>query len=77
MIIFKGEVIMAKKLNMQLSEEQTAQYLSIVRKVTEMEVNADCEPSGAILRISVCPIFGASLEVEGQDIGEISFDFVE
>lgn len=68
---------MAKKLNMQLSEEQTAQYLSIMRKKTEAEVNADCEPSDATLRISVCPIFGASLDVEGQDLGEITFEFVE
>lgn len=68
---------MSKKLNMQLSEEQTAQYLSIMRKKTKAEVNADCEPSGATLRISVCPIFGANLEVEGQDIGEIIFEFVE
>jgi len=62
---------------MQLSEEQTAQYLSIMRKKIEAEVNVDCEPSGATLRISVCPIFGANLEVEGQDIGEIIFEFVE
>lgn len=68
---------MAKKLNMQLSEEQTAQYLSIMRKKTEGEVNAGCEPSGAMLTILVCPIFGASLDVEGQDIGEIVFGFVE
>ncbi|MDY0134320.1 hypothetical protein FXF61_12275 [Pseudomonas sp. C27(2019)] len=68
---------MTKKLNMQLSEEQTAQYLSIMRKKTEGEVNEDCEPSGAFLHISVCPIFGASLEVEGQDLGEIIFEFVD
>lgn len=76
-MIFKERKIMAKKLSMQLSEEQTAQYLSIMRKKTKGEVNADCEPSGATLRISVCPIFGASLDVEGQDIGEITFEFVE
>ena len=68
---------MTKKLNMQLSPEQTAHYLSIMRKKTENEVNPDCEPSGATLRISVCPIFGASLDVEGHDLGEIAFEFVD
>lgn len=68
---------MSKKLTMQLSEEQTAQYLSIMRKSTEGEVNEDCEPSGAFLQILVCPVFGASLTVEGQDLGEISFKFVD
>ena len=68
---------MNKKLNMQLSAEQTAHYLSIMRKKTENAVNQNCEPSGATLRISVCPIFGASLDVEGQDLGEIIFEFVD
>ena len=48
-----------------------------MRKKTENEVNQDCEPSGATLRISVCPIFGASLDVEGHDLGEIAFEFVD
>jgi len=60
-----------QKLSIEFSEEATKRYLEIARKKTELEVAADCLPSGVTITIEVAPPFGCLAEVDGQDIGEI------
>ena len=42
---------------MTLSPAATEKYLAIMSKQTEAEVNADCEPSGAIIQVTFDHIF--------------------
>jgi hypothetical protein len=66
-----------KKLTITFSQAQTAKYLEIASRKTEAEVNADCLPSGVDIVIEVGSPFGVTAMVDGHDLGEVGFDFVE
>lgn len=75
-ILSAGSEIQEKqKLFISLDEATTARYLVEASKKTEAEINADCMPSGAQLRIDICPPLGNSLFMlignEWVEIGEV------
>jgi hypothetical protein len=59
-----------------LDEATTARYLAEAAKRTQAEVHADCMPSGASLRIDLCPpcypFYPVSMEIGNRwvEIGE-------
>ena len=67
-----------QRLIISLDEATTARYLAEASRKTKAEVNADCMPSGASLRIDLCPPFGDSLfMLIGKDwveIGEVNVE---
>lgn len=48
---------MAQRLQITLSDEATAKYLAIASGKTEAEIDADCEPSGASVRVDIHHVF--------------------
>ncbi|WP_269520390.1 hypothetical protein [Alteromonas sp. BMJM2] len=62
---------------MELSSEQTELYFKITQSKTEAEINADCEPSGISMCIDVTGPLGSFASVEGNDLGDITFDIVD
>jgi len=69
---------MSEKLVITLDENVTKNYLGGAAKKTQAEMNADCLPSGASLRIDICPPFGniIYLQVNGkwEEIGEVAVE---
>lgn len=58
---------MAQRLQITLSEEATAKYLEIASGRAEAEVNADCEPSGASIRVDISHIFSMVMVEYGSN----------
>jgi hypothetical protein len=73
-----SEIQVRQKLFISLDEATTARYLAEASRKTEAELDADCIPSGAQLRIDVCPPFGNSLFMfigeEWVEIGEVDIE---
>lgn len=71
---------MGQRLRITLSEEATARYLAIASGKTEAEVNADCEPSGASIRVDISHIFSMVMVEHGSnnwvDVGEADVDLI-
>jgi hypothetical protein len=71
---------MAQRLQITLSEEATAKYLEIASGRAEAEVNADCEPSGASIRVDISHIFSMVMVEYGSnnwvDVGEADVDLI-
>ncbi|WP_200373670.1 hypothetical protein [Thiocystis violacea] len=69
---------MSEKLVITLDEDITKKYLAEAAKKTQAEINADCLPSGASLRIDICSPFGNLLYLnvngEWEEIGEVVVD---
>ncbi len=65
----------------ELSPEQERELLDLVAAKTRAEVDADCEPSGYELLISVCGPYGAdaSLRIGSSyhDLGEVRITLSE
>lgn len=71
---------MPQKLVMTLSPAATEKYLAIMSKQTEAEVNADCEPSGAIIQVTFDHIFSSADLVTGSgyiDLGNVDVELVD
>ena len=72
---------MRERMVITLNEETTRKYLTIARKRTEAEVNADCEPGGIGIRIDISSLYGNPILVDAnggwQEIGEASVRFDE
>lgn len=72
---------MSQRLQITLSAEATARYLSIAGARTSAEVNADCEPSGTSVTVDI-GAFYSSVMVEQSptiwvDLGEADVDLVD
>jgi hypothetical protein len=73
---------MAQQLVIKLNKDATIKYLEIASARFAAEVSEDCLPSGASLKIDICPPFGClvSMETAGnnyQEIGEADADLVD
>lgn len=70
---------MAQKLVITLDASTTAKYLKLSRKLTEAEVNADCEPSSRRLIIDIAPAHygGSIVNFLNNNIGNVSINFVD
>lgn len=72
---------MAQKLVITFDEATTARYLELARHKTEAEVNAECCPTGAALRIDISGPWGSSATfIEGNsyiEIGDIDVKLIE
>jgi hypothetical protein len=70
---------MGKKLVITLDEATTSKYLELMHKMTEAEVNADCEPSSRRLIIDIAPEHygGSTVSFRNDNIGNVSVDFVD
>ncbi len=70
---------MSKKLVITLDEATTSTYLELMNKITEAEVNADCEPSRRRLSIDIAPEHygGSTVSFRNNTIGNVSVDFVD
>jgi hypothetical protein len=69
---------MAKKLVITLDESATSRYLELASKMTEAEVNADCEPSSRRLIIDIAPShYDSCVSFGNNEIGLVSVDFVD
>lgn len=71
---------MAQRLQITLSEEATAKYLAIASGKTEAEIDADCEPSGASVRVDIHHVFSMVMVEHGSnnwvDVGEADVDLI-
>ncbi|ALO34613.1 hypothetical protein CMT41_07695 [Colwellia sp. MT41] len=56
---------MKQKLVIELSEEATEKYLNWITAQTEAEVDADCEPSGALIMVELSSL-GAEVYAQGN-----------
>ncbi|QTH63330.1 hypothetical protein J1N51_11395 [Psychrosphaera ytuae] len=63
---------MANRLIIEFSEEATENYLRLVSRKSETEVEMDMEPSGVKLEIDIGPAhYGYEAEITGKSIGEV------
>jgi hypothetical protein len=65
------------KIQITLNEKQTAKYFKRAKGKTTEEINSDAEPSGSSLTISVEPPFGTLLYLNGDELGEVSFEIID
>jgi hypothetical protein len=67
-----------KRFVITLDEAVTARYLAEAARKTQAEVDTDCIPSGASLRIDLSPPFGDFLSMlignEWVQIGEVGVE---
>ena len=72
----RSETRAKQQLVITLDEATSVRYLAEAAKRTQAEVDADCMPSGASLRIDLCPpsylLYPVSMEIGSQwvEIGE-------
>lgn len=70
----------ATRMQITLDAEQTARLLEWAGKGTQMEVDADCEPSGYTLEIAIgCfPAWAEAVGIGGRiDLGEIKVKLLD
>lgn len=69
-----------RRMQITLSTEQTAKVLEAAGKWVEAEVNADCEPSGYGLEISItAAAHWAEAVIGGEriDLGDVSVELID
>ncbi len=72
---------MAQQLVIKLTEAATKKYLEICSGKLTAEVSEDCLPSGASLKVDICPPFGCLVSIGSdgnfREIGEADADLVD
>ena len=70
-----------REMHICLSREQTTCLLAWSRKITTAHVEADCEPPGYYLKVSVGAGFPSSIEATSGssrlDLGDVEVDLVK
>lgn len=69
------------KLTITLDEEATAKYLEVASRLTEDEVDSDCEPSGPTIFVDISPLLESEAYiVDGNariELGSASVNLLE